>query len=93
MRKDFLMRKFTGARPVRFERGSGWVECNAHMAQRWQPVLADRLLSSAPYCRTKADAIRLIEANVLRHRPLVRNYRLGKRMDKLEVPQTMFVSK
>jgi hypothetical protein len=72
------MRKFTGARPVRFDRG--WVECEPHRAQRWQPVLADRVLNAAPFSRSRHDAILLIEANVLRHRPLVRNYKLGKRM-------------
>ncbi len=72
------MRKFTGARPVRFDRG--WVECEPHRAQRWQAVLAGRVLHPAPYSRSKPDAIRLIEANILRHTPLPRNYKLGKRM-------------
>jgi hypothetical protein len=76
------MRKFTGARPVRFERGLGWVECEAHRAQRWQPILADRILEPAPYCCSKANAIALVTANVLRHAPLPRNYKFGKRMEK-----------
>lgn len=76
------MHKFTGARPVRFQLGYGWVECEPHRAQRWQPVLADRILSSAPYSRNKHSAILLIEANILRHAPLPRNYKFGKRMEK-----------
>jgi hypothetical protein len=75
------VKKFTGARPVRFDRG--WQECEPHRAQRWQPVLADRVLAPAPYMRSKADAIRLIEANILRHTPLPRNYKFGKRMEKV----------
>jgi hypothetical protein len=78
---DFMMRKFTGARPVRFIARQGWVECPPHMAQRWQPVLANRVLSTPPYSRSKRDAIRLIEANILRHAPLPRNYQFGKRME------------
>lgn len=74
--------KFTGARPVRFERGRGWVECLPHQAQRWQPVLADRVLSPAPYSRDKKAALSLVSANVLRHAPLPRSYRLGKPMEK-----------
>lgn len=76
------MKKFTGPRPVRFERGQGWVVCEEHRAQRWQPVLADRVLAPAPYMRSKADAFRLIEANILRHTPLPRNYQFGKQMEK-----------
>lgn len=72
------MRKFTGPRPVRFERGCGWIECEPHRAQRWQPVLADRVLMPAPYARSKHHAMQMIEANLLRHKPLCRNYKLGK---------------
>lgn len=74
--------RFTGARPVRFVRGQGWVECEPHQAQRWQPVLADRVLSKAPFSANKQAALGLVTANVLRHRPLCRNYKLGKRMEK-----------
>lgn len=74
--------KFTGAEPVRFERGQGWVVCEEHRAQRWRPVLADRVLCPAPYKRSKRDAIELLTANVARHRPLPRNYKLGKPMGK-----------
>lgn len=74
------MKQFTGARPVRYLRGSGWVQCEWHQAQRWQPVLADRVLGTAPWNRSKQDAIRLIEANILSKAPLPRQYEFGKRM-------------
>jgi hypothetical protein len=77
-----MMRKFTGARPVRFERGQGWVPCEDHKAQRWQAVLADRVLNKAPYARDKRSAMALLSANVARHAPLPRNYKLGKQLDK-----------
>lgn len=73
------MRKFTGARPVRFDHG--WIECEPHRAQRWQPVLADRILSPAPYSRNRREAMQLVTTNVLRHAPLPRNYKFGKRME------------
>jgi hypothetical protein len=75
-------RKFTGARPVRFESGKGWIECEPYRAQRWQAVLFDRVLTSAPYCRSKRFAEDLVATNVLRHRPLPRQYSLGKPMGK-----------
>lgn len=74
--------QFTGARPVRFERGMGWIECEPHKAQRWQPVYRDRVLTPAPYKRSKAAALELISANIARHAPLPRNYRLGARMER-----------
>ena len=74
-------KRFTGARPVRFERGQGWVVCEPHKAQRWQPVLADRVLCPAPYKRNKQAALELVTANVARHTPLPRAYKLGKRME------------
>lgn len=74
--------KFTGARPVRFERESGWIECEPHKAQRWQPVLADRVLMPAPYARNKSHALDMISANIARHSPLPRDYKLGKQMGK-----------
>jgi hypothetical protein len=77
-------RKFTGARPVRFQRGEGWIECEPHRAQRWQPVLADRVLMPAPYCGSKHHAMDLLTANIARHKPLPRNYRFGKRMQPKE---------
>lgn len=73
-------KRFTGARPVRFERGCGWIECEPHRAQRWQPVLADRVLNKAPYSANKQAALGLVSANVLRHAPLPRNYKFGRRM-------------
>lgn len=73
--------RYTGARPVRFERGQGWIECSPHRAQRWQAVLADRVLHPAPYARNKQAAMALVSANVARHRPLPRNYKFGKRME------------
>jgi hypothetical protein len=75
-------KRFTGARPVRFERGAGWVECLPHMAQRWQAVLAGRVLHAAPYAKCKQAAMQLVTANALRHKPVPRNYKLGKRMEK-----------
>lgn len=72
--------KFTGARPVRYERGRGWVECESHKAQRWQAVLADRVLGSAPYAANKRAALQLATANALRHQKPKRNYQLGKRL-------------
>lgn len=72
--------KLTGAQPVRFQPGAGWVPCEPHRAQRWQAVLADRVLSPAPYSRCKQAALELLKANVLRHAPLPRDYKLGKRM-------------
>jgi hypothetical protein len=76
------MRKFTGPRPVRFERGRGWIECLPHMAQRWQAILTDRQLMPPPYARSKRHAMQMIEANLLRHAPQPRNYKLGKQMEK-----------
>lgn len=73
---------FTGARPVRFERGLGWIECEPHRAQRWQSVLADRVLTKAPYHSNKHAALDHLAANVARHAPLPRNYKFGKRMPK-----------
>jgi hypothetical protein len=60
----------------------GWIECEPHRAQRWQAVLADRILNKAPYARNKQAAMQLLSANVARHAPLPRNYKLGKQMDK-----------
>jgi hypothetical protein len=76
------MRKFTGARPVRFLAGQGWVGCLDHQAQRWQAVLADRVLNLPPYSQGKRQALALLSANVARHAPLPRNYKLGKEMGK-----------
>lgn len=75
-------KRFTGARPVRFQRGDGWIECLPHQAQRWQPVLADRVLQPAPYSRNKSSALNLVAACVARHRPLPRSYKLGRQMEK-----------
>jgi hypothetical protein len=75
-------KRFTGARPVRFERGQGWIECEPHKAQRWQAVLSDRVLHKAPFARNKQAALALLSANVARHAPLPRNYKLGRQMEK-----------
>lgn len=72
----------TGARPVRFQPGKGWIECEPHRAQRWQSVLGNRVLTPAPYHQTKAKAMEHLTANVARHRPLCRAYKLGKPMGK-----------
>jgi hypothetical protein len=72
--------KFTGARPVRFAHGQGWVACLDHQAQRWQPVLADRVLCQPPYKATRKAALDLIRANLLNRQPYGHNYKLGKRM-------------
>lgn len=69
---------FTGVRPIRND-GRGWVVTEPHRAQAWAAVIRDRVLDRFP---SKASAELLIEANTKRKAKPLRDYRLGKRMEK-----------